>query len=1031
MAEDVRRLGLTALSPGNKNADGSECQPLVNIIFVHGLMGHPKHTWEGELEPAKRGQEKSRKRDIFKVFVLKKAPQPLHSNADQPNGRNGAPAPQASKVFWPRELLSLDIPNARIYTYGYNADIIRGIFEASNRNNISQHALDMGAKLERLDNTEPIIFVAHSLGGIIVKDMLCQSETIQDRTKLIIFLGTPHRGSEATGWGQLVSNLAKAALLDANDSILEGLRVDSETLNRIHSQFKDVSERGIKIHSFYEGRGMTGVRGFHGRVVEPSSAKLDFPKDIETVESIDADHREMARYSQTSDEGYTAVKEVLTRFIAKISNEVSEENREIRNNIDLGKCLDALYADNDYTTARQKIANRHPGTCTWILEHPDFLDWKNGKAPARVLWMSGHAGMGKTVMSKFLVETFEDVEPKARTIYFFFSDRDKTRSTAISFLKAAIHQLLGSSSRLFKTHVKPKLDLHGSSLYRSFGLLCEVFISIIKTGDVGRVYCVLDALDECEESSRDELIKVMGENFTGPETDGANSDILMDFRIFVTSRPYEKIHVKWHEFPINRLKAEQEEIKINKDITHYVEDKVKTLARLRGYNPYLEKLVRNALINGADGMFLWVYLVIKVLETTHTAYVAQRVNTLPKDVKDVYERLLTEIPEASVDVVSMTLKWIVFTYRPLKVKALGVACAMEYAQYTSLSSIPSVTIDGIAEDLNLCGSLVKVYDDSTVHLVHQTTKDYFIHRNATAHPGQSVVLWNSVMEAHNSISLVCLRYLSFAELNNLLLPKTGVPFPRHPTQHLEMERGRNKLREKYELLAYAAAHWPDHIRESGTYGTEALYDALGRIITMGSNWKLLARVAEDTTINETRRSSWIRPHPLHTLITLELFSLAEMFINRSLFDPTHKDADGTTPLHLATKQRRAQLVQIILDKGVDPNLPHTIEGLALDERVRTRYITRSPLHLAICNGDYNILELLLLNKADPNIEETLIDYPHEVGKTILRKTGTALHMAVLYNHVQIAELLLDHGARIDARASYGEMIPAQDEDSDS
>jgi hypothetical protein len=89
-------------------------------------------------------------------------------------------------VCWPAEVLSQDMAQARIWTYGYNADVISGIFRANNKNSILQHANDFVVKLERtLDDSvgevfvgleidtdgkkQPIIFVTHSLGGIVVK----------------------------------------------------------------------------------------------------------------------------------------------------------------------------------------------------------------------------------------------------------------------------------------------------------------------------------------------------------------------------------------------------------------------------------------------------------------------------------------------------------------------------------------------------------------------------------------------------------------------------------------------------------------------------------------------------------------------------------------------------------------------------------------------------------------------------------------------------------------------------------------------
>ena len=94
-----------------------------------------------------------------------------------------------------------------------------------------------------------------------------RSEVIRNQTKLIIFLGTPHRGSGYAGWGQIASNLARLALQDSNKRLLEALDVNSEVLDNIHEEFKTITFKGtIKIHSFQEARGMTGMQGFEGKV---------------------------------------------------------------------------------------------------------------------------------------------------------------------------------------------------------------------------------------------------------------------------------------------------------------------------------------------------------------------------------------------------------------------------------------------------------------------------------------------------------------------------------------------------------------------------------------------------------------------------------------------------------------------------------------------------------------------------------------------------------------------------------------------
>jgi hypothetical protein len=56
-------------------------------------------------------------------------------------------------IFWPEEYLVPDLPQARIWTYGYNADVVGGLFQANNKNSVSQHGRDLAVQLDReIDN---------------------------------------------------------------------------------------------------------------------------------------------------------------------------------------------------------------------------------------------------------------------------------------------------------------------------------------------------------------------------------------------------------------------------------------------------------------------------------------------------------------------------------------------------------------------------------------------------------------------------------------------------------------------------------------------------------------------------------------------------------------------------------------------------------------------------------------------------------------------------------------------------------------
>lgn len=100
------------------------------------------HTQSGDGRRAKRSH------GIRPIFGKKtKQPETPRDEASTQSHRSESRSRQT--VFWIEDFLPQDIPNARILTYGYNADVIGGLFQANNKNSISQHGQDLKAKLER------------------------------------------------------------------------------------------------------------------------------------------------------------------------------------------------------------------------------------------------------------------------------------------------------------------------------------------------------------------------------------------------------------------------------------------------------------------------------------------------------------------------------------------------------------------------------------------------------------------------------------------------------------------------------------------------------------------------------------------------------------------------------------------------------------------------------------------------------------------------------------------------------------------
>ncbi|KAK3379401.1 hypothetical protein B0T24DRAFT_154684 [Lasiosphaeria ovina] len=254
----------------------------VDIVFVHGLTGDREKTWTAR-------------------------------DATEP---------------WPKALLPSELPTARILTFGYDANVAdwRGVVSQSRVGNHAGNLLTSLASYREKDDTNerPIIFVCHSLGGVVCKDALVKSrerpeghlQSILRSTRGIAFLGTPHHGSGSARWAELLSR-SIGMVKQTNTEIVAVLRSESEVLARIQESFYTmVMARGkegaqpIEISCFYEELPLPGV----GQVVPQHSAIL--PEYIKI--GIHSNHMDMARFATVDDPGFAAVSGELRRWIKKM-----------------------------------------------------------------------------------------------------------------------------------------------------------------------------------------------------------------------------------------------------------------------------------------------------------------------------------------------------------------------------------------------------------------------------------------------------------------------------------------------------------------------------------------------------------------------------------------------------------------------------------------------------------------------------------------------------------------------------------------
>ncbi len=68
---------------------------------------------------------------------------------------------------------------------------------------------------------------------------------IYNCTNGVVFLGTPHRGSDQTGFADIVSRIAKVAWRQPSHHLVRNLEVDSDVLERQRKSFASISEKNV------------------------------------------------------------------------------------------------------------------------------------------------------------------------------------------------------------------------------------------------------------------------------------------------------------------------------------------------------------------------------------------------------------------------------------------------------------------------------------------------------------------------------------------------------------------------------------------------------------------------------------------------------------------------------------------------------------------------------------------------------------------------------------------------------------------
>ena len=154
----------------------------LSVIAVQGLGAHPYYTWIGKQDLAKKTKSRHQRPSGLLSGRWKNAQVDRLPETAQT-------APEAAEIMWLRDLLPSFVPHARIATYSYESDwrradvktslrkcgeqLLNVLYQNRSDEKVSKAVPNTHSSLLRIrqERRRPLVFVGHSLGGLIIKQV--------------------------------------------------------------------------------------------------------------------------------------------------------------------------------------------------------------------------------------------------------------------------------------------------------------------------------------------------------------------------------------------------------------------------------------------------------------------------------------------------------------------------------------------------------------------------------------------------------------------------------------------------------------------------------------------------------------------------------------------------------------------------------------------------------------------------------------------------------------------------------------------
>ncbi|MCJ1479597.1 hypothetical protein MMC13_008283 [Lambiella insularis] len=402
---------------------------------------------------------------------------------------------------------------------------------------------------------------------------------------------------------------------------------------------------------------------------------------------------------------------------------------------------------NNLTTHDHRIAwkqARKQGITNWLFEDQKFQTWLHSPESSG-LWCTGKLGSGKTVLAANAVEYLAVQRSSQLTLAYMFFRFDNVLC-ATAALGCIARQLLCSLPSW-------NLTRNDSTAVREYDEK-EDIISILNSElpANGLYVIILDGVDECDKDEAKELMKVLERLLSLPRH---------NFKLYCSSRPDM---MQWASKGLrNVTTVSMSNSKVDGEIARYIELSLKLRVEeedLQLGDPELLVVILEALLKGAQGMFLWVaFLIDDICEQKTDADILRALQDLPKSLPEVLDRVLcrlelSEHPTAKIG--PKIFQWIAASRRPLTLNELEEVLGVEPCQK---DWDDTRLVNNMRQTLFCCGSLLTIDEEQfTVHFAHHSIRQHLLCIPRTLELSKYHV---NLEQAECTVGEICVTYLNF------------------------------------------------------------------------------------------------------------------------------------------------------------------------------------------------------------------------------------------------------------------------------